>query len=207
MADKFGEPARLHWMNERTVADYGLRGYHPVERDDDDQEQKFNADSRVRSGDRFLAAIPESVAQQRDQEKRAKRINRLLALQQGGQLGAEVASMIRRGIFSPRFTENGYEGKGYMVKTDAAKQMGVNPAMAQAPWLGAGHDSQPTPNEMASHIERMQSQAGLPEPGDFAPSTPQMRALEAAQRWSKGTVGSVADNPHSLGKTLRRNGD
>lgn len=207
MADKFGEPARFRWMNERTVNDIGLRGYHPVEKHPDDAAQQFNPDTRVRSGDRFLAAVPESIAQQYELEVRTRRITRLLSIQQGGQLGTEVAQMVRNGVFTPKQADRGFGGQGYMTDTNAAAAMGVNPGAA-APWLNQGRDSQPTPNEMAAHIESMHSKANLPEPSSLLKDA-KVRALEAQQRWNKHTVNAVtAPGNQTLGGiSLRKSGE
>lgn len=207
MEQKFGGPVRFRWLNEKSVEHLGWRNYHPVERDPEDHEQSFSPDSRVRSGDRFLGVIPEEQAQQYELLIRAKRMQRLLSIQQGGQLGAEVAQMIRRGLYTPKYTEHGFAQKGFTVQTDAAAQMGVDPAFAKAPWVGAGQDSQPTPNELADHIERMGSQADLPDPSAMITATPQVRALEASQRWAKPMIGNIIDNPNSLGNTLRKSGE
>lgn len=207
MEQKFGQPVRFRWLNEKSIDHLGWRNYHAVEKDPNDQEQSFSPDSRVRSGDRFLGVIPESEAQKYEMLIRAKRMQRLLSIQQGGQLGSEVAALIRRGLYTPKYTELGFNKQGMMVDTDAAAQMGVDPNFAKAPWVGQGHDSQPTPNELADHIERMGSQADLPAPSPMSAS-PQVRALEASQRWGRPlVVGDIADNPNSLGNTLRKSGD
>ena len=208
MEQKFGERVRFRWLGDHTCAKLGLRQWTPVERDPEDPEQHHSPDGRVRSGDRFLGAMPESAAQQRDAYYRAKRMKRLQGIVEGAHLGAEITKMIRKGLFTPRHMGDGFDQRGFMCDLRVgAHGDGIEDKLDKTPWFREKGSNAPTPNELGEHLDTLRSAADIPEASDVLRDN-RTRQAEAVERWMSGKqVFGTQENPDTLGKSLRKRGD
>ena len=200
LEQQLGERVRCKWLGDKVINQRGMRRWTPFLCEPGDPNYG-SPDSRYRNSDRFLAYMPESMAQQKDAMLKRKMAVRLAAVKAGANLGSGVTDLVRKGLIKPKLSADGWDGRGYLAHVNAGMADPSNEPTKQM----RNRDSQPTPREHADHLDQLRSQADLP---DVSVTTPEMQEHinEAAERWvkSKRSVFGIA-NKDSL--ALKRGED